>query len=266
MPANTITPHEPDDDGFNRSSNDNRPARPNYLAWSPEYDWRTNDGTPSDDPLAAIRTSTCLRRWKDGHPMEIVDHPLPDPDELNAAIPMSEWELGVDGKTPRPPWEYTFKVSLVNLNTGEFFVFASATVGAGIAYDKLRDAVIAMRALRGGEPVVPVVRLSSKPMKTRYGMKSRPSFDIIDWKTPGGPAALPTAPLQLPNGAASSAATPEPSNSNGETAPPRGGRGRMTIESGRSNRSNHVASASVYDELEARRPDLKPVLDDDLPF
>jgi hypothetical protein len=131
MPANTITPHEPDDDGFNRSSNDNRPARPNYLAWSPEYDWRTNDGTPSDDPLAAIRTSTCLRRWKDGHPMEIVDHPLPDPDELNAAIPMSEWELGVDGKTPRPPWEYTFKVSLVNLNTGEFFVFAARLSAQG---------------------------------------------------------------------------------------------------------------------------------------
>jgi hypothetical protein len=127
MTAHNIPPraHEPDDDGFNRSSNDNRPARPNCLSWSAEHDWLTNDGvTPSDDPLAAIRTGTCLRRWKDGHPDEIVDHPLPDPDELNAAIPMSEWELGVDGKTPRPPWEYTFKVSLVNLNTGEFFVFA----------------------------------------------------------------------------------------------------------------------------------------------
>jgi hypothetical protein len=218
--------------------------------------------------LAAIRTGTCLRRWKDGHPDEIVDHPLPDPDELNAAIPMSEWELGVDGKTPRPPWEYTFKVSLVNLNTGEFFVFASATVGAGIAYDKLRDAVIAMRALRGGEPVVPVVRLSSKPMKTRYGMKSRPSFDIIDWKTPSGPAALPIAPLQLPNGAApSSSALPEPSNSNSETALPQAKPpGKMTIESGRSNRSNNAASASVYDDLEKRRPDLRQDLNDDLPF
>jgi hypothetical protein len=38
-----------------------------------------------------------------------------------------------------------------------------------------------MRKLRG-EHVVPVVELSAKPMKTQFGTKQRPHFNITDWR------------------------------------------------------------------------------------
>jgi len=45
--------------------------------------------------------------------------------------------------------------------------------------------VHAMRRLRG-QDVCPIIELSKAPMKTRFGMKSRPEFRIVDWCTFGG--------------------------------------------------------------------------------
>ena len=42
-----------------------------------------------------------------------------------------------------------------------------------------------MRALRGAR-VVPVVRLTHRPMKTFVGMKHRPEFEVVDWRQLGG--------------------------------------------------------------------------------
>lgn len=52
-----------------------------------------------------------------------------------------------------------------------------------------------MRALRGVR-VVPVVKLTHRPMKTSFGMKHRPEFEIVGWKRLGGEGgdALPGSP------------------------------------------------------------------------
>jgi hypothetical protein len=52
---------------------------------------------------------TILRRWKDNKPEDITEHPLPDPEELNATIPQSEWDIGLDGR-PRKPWALTYVI------------------------------------------------------------------------------------------------------------------------------------------------------------
>jgi hypothetical protein len=75
----------------------------------------------------------------------------------------------------------------VNIATGEFFTYASPTRGAHIAYEALKEAVITIRALRCTR-VMPVVNLAERPMKTKFGMKRRPHFEIIGWKTPGDDA------------------------------------------------------------------------------
>jgi hypothetical protein len=53
--------------------------------------------------MLVIGYTTVLRRWKDKKPEYITKHPLPDPEQLNATIPIEGWEIGLDGK-PREPW------------------------------------------------------------------------------------------------------------------------------------------------------------------
>lgn len=136
-----------------------------------------------------------LQKWKDNVPTFIWDKPLPDPEQLNAAIPKNEWEKGLDGNL-REPWEHIVAVILVDPSTGTVYRFTSATKGAHAAYDQLKERVITMRMLRGHK-VLPVVRLSERPWKTQFGMKKRPHFEIAGWKVPGrddSGAAIPAKP------------------------------------------------------------------------
>ena len=60
-----------------------------------------------------IAINEVLQKWKDGKAEVISDKPLPDPEQLNAAIPENEWERGIDGKL-RKPWAHIVVVYLVN--------------------------------------------------------------------------------------------------------------------------------------------------------
>lgn len=82
---------------------------------------------------------------------------LAEPEQLNSATPVSEWERGMDG-TPRKPWAHVVVVYLVDLATGQFYTYASPTTGGHIAYDALKEAVVVMRALRGSR-VMPIINL-----------------------------------------------------------------------------------------------------------
>lgn len=217
-----------DNDGFTGSINSGRVGKGSFLKWSDSQHWLDRDGLVPPSPLLVVGVNEILQRWCDGKPTTIEDKPLPDPEELNAAIPMEEWEVGIDGK-PRKPWQHTVLVYFVNPATGEIYTYSAATIGAHIAHDQLKESVITMRALRD-QKCMPLVNLSERPMKTNFGMRMRPHFEIVDWKTPGSPgdsgeAALPkpsapqlTGPLAArtpgPKVAAASAtpgtATPQP--------------------------------------------------------
>jgi hypothetical protein len=143
--------------------------------------------------------------------IEQLNEPLPDVEELNAQIPQNEWGLGLDNK-PRPPWQLNYVVYLVNPDTGDTYTFLNSTTGARIAVERLDDKFRWMRRMRGLS-VVPIVRLDSRPMKTKTGPKMRPEFTIVEWRDIGGEGPPPEGdkrpqlPPPTPTGGA--AAKPE---------------------------------------------------------
>jgi hypothetical protein len=164
--------------------------------WDAEQKWHDRDGLPLPSPMFVIGYDTGLRRWKDKQLEEIVNKPLPDVAALNAAIPASEWQLDLAGK-PRPPWAKNYAIYMVDLVTGTLYSFVHDTTGARICFDQFQESVIVMQALRGAN-VLPVVQLEQRPMKTQFGMKSRPHLQIIEWRIPGGGGGNPAAPVVAP--------------------------------------------------------------------
>jgi hypothetical protein len=165
--------------------------------WASSTGWVDRDGLPIPETMLVIGYITVLRRWKEKRPEYISEHPLPDPDELNKAIPVAEWETGLDGK-PRRPWNLTYVVYLVDLKTGALYTYAHDTYGAMQAYNALEEQIAVMRMLRG-EHVFPIVHLEKRPWKSQtYGMQMRPHFQVVDWRASGGtPVISPTPTPQL---------------------------------------------------------------------
>ena len=151
--------------------------------------WSLRDGTAInlDTLLLAIGTTEALQHWDGQIPVEDIPkrpgEALPDVDELNAQIPRSEWKEGLDGQ-PRPPWQHAYVAYLVSVDDASLYTFVNGTIGARIAVERLQDKVKWMRALRGVN-CAPLVRLDSKPMKTRFGQKMRPEFTIVEWRQIG---------------------------------------------------------------------------------
>jgi hypothetical protein len=98
---------------------------------------------------------------------------------------------------------------LVDLKTMGKFTYPTGTTGGQIAIRELRDKILWMRRARGSN-VYAVVTLADKFMKTRFGGRQRPHFNIVRWVSLGGEggevAALPAptisaatlAPVQEP--------------------------------------------------------------------
>jgi hypothetical protein len=162
------------------------------LVWNDAQHWRDRDGQKAPAQLLVVGVDAILQRWLEGLPQVIRTKPLPNPDDLNAAIPVSEWETGLDGQK-RPPWMDTAVVYFIDPITGGFYTYVTSTTGGRIAVDHLQESVIGMRMLRGGR-VLPLVTPGERPMKTKFGAKSRPHFEIVDWKEAGAPVLREEAP------------------------------------------------------------------------
>ena len=68
----------------------------------PGSQWRDRDGLPIPPaPKLVLGMRTILRRWVDKKPIDIAEHPLPDVDALNAAIP-KPWPTGLNGQEEPP--------------------------------------------------------------------------------------------------------------------------------------------------------------------
>jgi hypothetical protein len=190
MSANVTVP--PPDGGFPGSGD--RFIRGTFARWNDSQGWIDRDGLPLPEMMFVIGHTTVLQRWKNGKAEVKTTHPLPDVEELNKAVPVQEWELGLNGK-PRPPWELTFVVYMIELKTAAIYTYANSTFGAMLAYNHLEEQIDVMRMLRG-EHVLPIVRSEKRPMKTQFGMKTRPHWQIVDWRTPrgSGPVLAPQSP------------------------------------------------------------------------
>jgi hypothetical protein len=149
--------------------------------------WADSSGLQPPDNLIALGTTQALQCWQGGKPTDTVmaraDKPLPDVSELNSQVPEAEWEAGLDGK-PRAPWVLQHVAYFVDPVSMETFTYLNGTFGAKLAVEKLQDCVANMQRLRGGN-VLPIVKLESRPMKTRFGTKQRPEFKIVEWRQVG---------------------------------------------------------------------------------
>jgi hypothetical protein len=258
--ANDLTPQEPEaDDGFHGSLTAGRLLKGTFIKWTDADHWKDRDGLTPPSPLLVVAVDEALQKWKDKKPEVIRDKPLPNCKALNDAIPLSEWERGIDGK-PREPWTHIVVVYLVDLSTGGFFTYASATLGGHIAFDALKEAVITMRALRGAK-VMPVVNLDERPFKTSFGQRRRPHFAVVSWKTPGGEAkavpAKPTPELTGPAAAAAPASAPVSTAANSAAAQPYQAKPKPAVNLG-----NETLAAMG----DVKAVTASEVLDDELPF
>jgi hypothetical protein len=187
-----------DDDGFESALHPSgRLMRGMHARWTDAKGWHDRDGAPIPSPLLAASTDTALQRWRNNVPEVITAKPLPDPDELNAAIPRAEWEIGLDGQ-PRVPWQTVLAVYLVHVESGQLFTAVNSTVGWRMAVEALREQVAVKRMLCSGARVLPVVDLQSRPFRTSFGDRKRPHLQIVDWKSGGEPAPQLTAPKHPP--------------------------------------------------------------------
>jgi len=198
---NENLPAVADYDGFDDTNIDDRLIQGTILRCTDGL-WGAKDGTPlsPEARFVALTTAEALQRWQDQRPVETIlkqsGQRLPDIDKLNAKIPKKQWEKGLDGQL-RAPWVHQHVVYLLDPKDAATYTFINSTTGARIAVERLKDKVKMMRALRG-ERVVPVVELSSKPMKTQFGIKQRPDFVIHDWRNLGGPQTVSAPAAKAP--------------------------------------------------------------------
>jgi hypothetical protein len=190
-----------------------------------EATWVTSDDEelPSELELIVVDIGRVVQRWKNGQPTETIvlapGQKYPDVNELNAAVPQEEWEEGPDGK-PRGPYQAQFIVYLLNGETMDRYTFPTGTTGGAIAVRDLVDRTNWMRRFRGPH-VYPVVSLTDIFMRTRFGGRQRPHFNIRRWVKFGDDGtALPAAdtPL-LPDQGAQEVKAPTAKEATGDSIP-----------------------------------------------
>jgi hypothetical protein len=145
--------------------------------------WSGPGDAPVPEKMLAIGSIRAVQRWQNQKIadciVETAAERLPHVADLNAEVPKSEWEPGLDGK-PKPPWQNVWGFYLVNPDDGSIYTFINGTIGARICYEKLHDRIQMMRTFRGTQ-VAPIVKLDSRPMKTQFGTKLRPEFTVVGW-------------------------------------------------------------------------------------
>ena len=272
-----------------------RLLRGTLLKWNEVDGYLDRDGVqPVEGPYLLWAMEEGYQRWKDQTVVdEIIDKPLPDLEQLNGAIPKSEWEPGLDGH-PRPPYSHQYCVYLLDPNDGQFFTLMNSTVGMKMLWESLAERWKVMRHLRGAD-VIAVVNLATRPFRTaKWGIKYRPDLKTrmaqagrrwrrqIGWtgrsntatatassapsasSAPPAPSAQTStpapAPAPMPGASTSPHAPPPPPRSASPPAPPPPPPARPA-PSGEQKTTDGLA---FLDQV--KPPTLREELNDDLPF
>ena len=154
------------------------------IKFSNDGEWLFNE-----EPIAAERefmvgkVSREVVKWEDGLPSEESytlkpGEPFPDIGALNKSVPRSEWHENPSGQLVGP-WVAQHVPFLLDIADMSKFRFPTSTVGGSICVREIVDKTLDMRRFRPG--AYPVVRLSSTFMKTRFGGRQRPFFQIVRW-------------------------------------------------------------------------------------
>jgi hypothetical protein len=153
---------------------------------------------PTEAMLIAVDTKRAAQRWQNQTPIETIviypGGPLVNVDDLNSKIPVAQWEPGLDGN-PRPPWQLNYIVYLLSPDDGSMYTVINSTIGMRIAFERLCYRVKYMRSLRGTR-VVPLVKLGSAMMRTKFGIKTAAEFVVVDWRELGAPQQVASTEIK----------------------------------------------------------------------
>jgi hypothetical protein len=179
----------------------NRVIQGELVKFTNEASWVTGAGEElsPDLELLVIDVGRVVQKWQDGNPVETIilapGQKFPDIEKLNAKVPQKEWEEGPDSK-PRGPWQSQHVVYLLDPRTMARYTWPTGTTGGAICTRDIVDRVGWMRKFRGAH-IHPVVQLTDVHMRTRFGGRQRPYFNIKKWVSLDGGGALLT-PTELP--------------------------------------------------------------------
>src|SRR5262249_32488318 len=97
-------------------------------------------------------TGFAVQRFVDGLPEVILKEPgksLPDPDDLNAAIPKDEWPIGKFSGHPEGPWKTVAFMYLLRIHDAAVFTHVNSTWGTRMCVRSIRERMRNMSVLRG---------------------------------------------------------------------------------------------------------------------
>jgi hypothetical protein len=168
------------------------------LKFGNDAKWVTRDGDAIDPnlELVVVDLQRVVQRWEDGKPIEtkILEpgEKFPDLAALNDAVPKEDWLEGPDGH-PRGPFQAQHIVYLLDASQMQKYTFPTGTTGGSIAIRDLVEKLVWIRRLQGNN-VFAVVTLGDVFMKTKFGGRQRPAFNIVRWARLGGDSNAPALP------------------------------------------------------------------------
>jgi hypothetical protein len=95
----------------------------------------------------------------------------------------SKWEIGLNGE-PADPWVDSRYLYLANAHDGSEYTFVTSSAGGRKAVSDLKGQIANIRYSH--PTAIPVVKLDVEKWKTRFGLKPKPLFRVVDWKRAGG--------------------------------------------------------------------------------
>jgi hypothetical protein len=155
---------------------------------------------PPDREYMVGKIGREMVKWIDGLPGEESytlepGQPFPDVAELNETVPKEEWHEDPSGRMVGP-WVAQHVGYLLDVADMSKFRFPTSTVGGAICISAIVQKTNDKRRFEPG--AFPVVRLSNTYMKTRFGGRQRPHFEVVRWISfdDGAPVTLPSPSTQ----------------------------------------------------------------------
>jgi hypothetical protein len=109
------------------------------------------------------------------------DVKLPSREELGDSDE-SQWE-----DKEKVPWVFQNILPVEDVETGEYMLFTTTSIGGKIAVEKLCNSVA--RTYKAGTKYgLPIIALATTPFTTKFGTKPRPHFPIVRWQELSPPA------------------------------------------------------------------------------
>jgi hypothetical protein len=93
------------------------------------------------------------------------------------------WELGLDGKTPKDPWNFAHYLPMFGREQGELYIYITSSSTGGREIKNLAAVYINKVREKGNPDRLPIVKLNREKFKSRFGSRLFvPILDTVGWR------------------------------------------------------------------------------------